>query len=47
MKDRSTQKGVDSLFYILGCLATFGSLWLIRIAITKGIQYANEQKTSE
>ena len=44
MTDRSTQKGIDSFFYILGCILTCGSLWLIRIAVTKGIQYAAEQK---
>lgn len=37
------KKGLDSIIYVIACVLSLGSLWVLRIVITKGILFAQEQ----
>lgn len=41
--DRKSQKTLDSILYVTVCILSLGSFWVLRILITKGVLFAQEQ----
>lgn len=44
MTNRKNQKVADSIVYVATCILSLGSVWIMRVIITKALQYAREQK---